>query len=277
MAEKQPSSLATQVVTSPFGLLAGATYPFRALALLLRNPGMWGYVLIPILLNLLVGIALYFGALVPGWQWIDSWVMRLPEWLVAIEWLLRIVLGGLLLLLLGIVLLQFGAILGSPWYGMLAERLEKQRLGATALPASGGLASAFQDIGRALMFELKKLFFAIAVGACLFLLGWLPVAGTAVVSIGGLSLAATLVCLDCLDACLGRRRLGFRTKLGWVVRSFPASASFAVVCWFLVSIPLLNLVTIPICVAAGTLFFCDRIWPKFANTPALNSHTDSSQ
>ena len=273
MADKQTSPLAVRVVTSPFGLLAGATYPFRALALLFRTPSLWGYVLVPILFNLLLGIGLYFGALLPGWHWIESFVTRLPEWLAALEWLLRIVMGGLLLLLLGIVLLQFGAILGSPWYGMLAERLEKHRIGADCLPESGGLTSAFQDIGRALLFELKKLLFAVTAGVLLFLLGWVPLAGAVIVSVGGIALASTLVCLDCLDACLERRRLGFRHKLGWVVRSFPASASFAVVCWFLVSIPLLNLVTIPICVTAGTLFFCDRIWPQFA----LNTRTGSNQ
>jgi len=33
----------------------------------------------------------------------------------------------------------------------------------------------------------------------------------------------------------------------------------------LVSIPLLNLLAIPLCMTAGTLFFCDRIWPaRFA-------------
>jgi CysZ protein len=41
----------------------------------------------------------------------------------------------------------------------------------------------------------------------------------------------------------------------------PASASFGFVCLALVSVPLINLLAIPVCVAAGTLFFCDRIQP----------------
>ena len=47
------------------------------------------------------------------------------------------------------------------------------------------------------------------------------------------------------------------------MEALPATASFGLVSLFLVSIPLLNLLTVPLCVASGTLFFCDRIWPKY--------------
>jgi CysZ protein len=87
--------------------------------------------------------------------------------------------------------------------------------------------------------------------------------GTVAATIGGVAIAAIIVCLDFLDAPLERRRLRFRRKLAIVLRALPASASFAVICLILISIPLLNLLAVPLCVASGTLFFCDRIWPKF--------------
>jgi CysZ protein len=34
----------------------------------------------------------------------------------------------------------------------------------------------------------------------------------------------------------------------------------------LVSIPLLNLLAVPLCVAAGTLFCCDRVLPQLSST-----------
>ena len=86
-----------------------------------------------------------------------------------------------------------------------------------------------------------------------------PGVGTVVSSIGSLMLTTTIVCLDFLDSCLERRRLGFRQKLGIVFKSLPASGSFGLVCLGLISIPLVNLVTIPLCVASGTLFICDRV------------------
>ena len=52
-----------------------------------------------------------------------------------------------------------------------------------------------------------------------------------------------------------------RARLGLIRRSLPASAGFGLVCLGLISIPLVNLLAIPLCVTAGTLFFCDQIWP----------------
>ncbi|MBE9031696.1 EI24 domain-containing protein, partial [filamentous cyanobacterium LEGE 11480] len=85
--------------------------------------------------------------------------------------------------------------------------------------------------------------------------------GTAIVAAGSLTLGACLTCLDFFDATMERRRLRFRQKLRLVRRSLPASAGFALVCFGLVNIPLINLVGIPLCVAAGSLFCCDRVLP----------------
>jgi CysZ protein len=120
-----------------------------------------------------------------------------------------------------------------------------------------------QDVLRALQFELKKLVLLITVGIACLVLNALPGLGSAIASIGGVTLAATLVCLDFLDAPLERRRLKFSRKLGLIYSNMPATASFGLTSLFLVSIPLLNLLTVPLCVASGTLFFCDRLWPKY--------------
>jgi CysZ protein len=112
------------------------------------------------------------------------------------------------------------------------------------------------------MFEVKKLILALGLSLILLLLNVVPVLGAIAASIGGIAIAATIVCLDFLDAPLERRRLRFSDKLKIAFGSLPASATFALVCLGLVSIPIVNFVTIPLCVSGGTLFFCDRIWPK---------------
>ena len=132
-----------------------------------------------------------------------------------------------------------------------------------------------RDISRVLLFELKKLVLVVGVGFPLLLLNLAPGIGTLAATVGGVMLAATIVCLDFLDAPLERRRLRFREKLGIVFGSLPASASFSMVCLGLVSIPLLNLLTIPLCVASGTLFFCDRIYPKLPKPPSVPNSKES--
>ncbi len=275
-----------------FGLLAGATYPFRALALFRRTPRLWSYVSIPILVNFFVGVVLYAGLVIFGWEsitnltlrltnWLDTLIVNLPAWLSFLDYLffgigflLHLLLVVGLLLLTGFLLVQFGVLLGAPWYGQLSEQLEELRTGQLPIVK----VNFVREIWRALLFELKKLVLVLGVGLLLLLLNFVPGIGTLAATIGGITLAATIVCLDFLDAPLERRRLRFREKLGVVLRSLPATASFSLVCLGLVSIPLLNLLTIPLCVASGTLFFCDRIGsnlPKPSLKPHRTNHKDA--
>jgi CysZ protein len=336
--------------------LEGATYPLRALRLFRQQPQLRQYVLLPIALNLVVGITLYAGLLFAGLQTIDALINEVPIWIanashlsaphlpalphLEIDWstwtklipswqvaapswlprlalphlalphltlpnlglpqvnlptfsptfsfpelvlpkitlpnwlielpafglglflgLIRLLLVVILLLLTGFILLQFGVLLGAPWYGKLSEELEKIQTGQLQTIE----ISPFQEINRAVLYELKKLTLTIAVGLLLLVCNFFPGVGTLVATAGGVSLTATLVCLDFLDAAVERRRLRFRQKLGLIRQTLPASAGFALVCLGLVSVPLINLLAIPICVAAGTLFACERILPLLSS------------
>jgi CysZ protein len=309
------------------GFIWGITYPLQALVLFQQHPKLRSYVLLPILVNLVVGITLYAGLLVAGFRIIDAllfdlshwlsglpapdlptptlptwsvalptwlsnsiawfqalphflsgwitgltsrlpnislpdispWLVQLPNWGAALLlWLIHTVLVIILFLVTGYILLQFGVLLGSPWYGKLSEELEVLKLGQLS-PTEASFGGAIQDISRAVLYELKKLVLIIGVGVPLLALNAFPGVGTAIATLGGIALAATLVCLDFLDAALERRRLRFREKLGFIAKTLPDSASFGLVCLGLVSIPFLNLLAIPVCVSAGTLFFCDRL------------------
>jgi CysZ protein len=258
---------------SGFGFLTGASYPFRTLVLFIRNPGLFSYIIVPIFLNIFLGIVFYFGLFFLGGQGIqdllgylinrlDAWLINLPSWLkfldyilVGLAWLLRFLLGLILFIVTGFLLAQFGVFLGAPWYGKLSEKLEEMQTGSLTIIEVG----IFKDIIRAILFELKKLFLLLTLGIPLFLLNFIPGLGTLIVTMGGITLTATLTCLDFLDSPLERRRLKFREKLKIIFQSLPASAGFSLVCLGLISVPLLNLLTIPLCVASGTIFVCDRV------------------
>ncbi len=262
-----------------FGTIAGATYPLKAIVVFWQNPRLWGYITIPILVNLVVAIVLYTGLFLFGWEitsdievsvssWLNQLISNLPSWLGVLEygilvliWLLRLLLTIILLIATGFILTQFGVLLGAPWYGQLSEELEKIRTGKVEIIE----VSIARDIGRAILYEVKKLVLTAIVGILLIIINLLPGIGTLVSGIGSFTLTAIIVCLDFLDSALERRRLKFRKKLAIVFSSLPASASFALVCLALISIPLINLFTIPLCVASGTLFVCDRVLPKLSS------------
>lgn len=336
---------------SPRSLILGAMYPLQALWLLFNAPQLRRYILLPILVNLLLGITIYAGLLfwglgaidallaslptwtaevshnvsdfttnlpktihlpdwhlsiptwhpslpdwnlsfldwfprmpnwhlnLPTWEihwpdWLPTWSIRWPNWVenlpmwgsAGFAWLLRLLLVTGLFLITGFIFLQFGVLLGSPWYGKLSEEIEKLQTGQAFIikvhPAI--------DISRAILYELKKLTLAIGIGIPLLLLNFFPGLGTAMATVGGIALASTIACMDFLDAAVERRRLQFRQKLEIVFRSLPASTSFGLVCLGLVSIPLVNLLAIPVCVAAGTLFFCDRVLPELQPSGKIN-------
>ena len=59
-------------VIGGFGAVSGATYPLRALGVFWQNPSLWGYIVIPIVLNCLIAIAIYSGLFFFGWELIDN-------------------------------------------------------------------------------------------------------------------------------------------------------------------------------------------------------------
>lgn len=238
--------------------LTGAAYPLRALNVLGRYPTFWKYIIIPVFLNMLAGATLYAGLLLAGFRMIDGLITGLPEWMALIAWVLRALLAVTLLIATGFILVRFGIVIGSPFYSRLSERLEEHLSGVAfdAPPPTGG--SVVRDVARALLFEIKKSLLALTIGASTLLLHLIPVVGSFLATAGGIALGATISCLDFLDPPLERRRLRFRDKLGYIWQGLPATAGFGLVCLGLVSIPLLNLFAIPLCITAGTLFFCDR-------------------
>ncbi|MEA5469797.1 EI24 domain-containing protein [Spirulina sp. 06S082] len=258
------------------GLIAGTTYPFRTLKIFWRSPSLLRFLIIPISINILVGILLYTSLLFPAWNGFDALTLSidmrvdrliadLPAWLgfldnviIGFTYLLRFLLLVGLFLVTGFFLLQFGTLLGAPWYGKLSEEMEKFRLGEAKTIEVG----LIRDLGRAILFEIKKLVLWLVIAIPLLLLNIIPWVGSFAIALLWIALTAAIAGLDFLDGPSERRRLKFRQKLGILIQTFPASASFSLVCCGLISIPFVNLFTVPLCVASGTLFWCDRVLPK---------------
>lgn len=241
--------------------LHGMSYPFRTLGLLLRTPSLWQYILVPLLINIALGVGLYLWLLPIGMRRIEVALAGLPAAAIFIP-VATFLFALLFLLIVGIILLWFGSLLGLPWYLRLSRKLEALR--GAAIPAQPfDLSGALQDIVHALGYELRKLLVLIGLGVPLFLLNFVPGIGTLIATAGGLCLMALIACLDFFDPVLSRYRLRFREKVRLVGALMPASGGFALISALMVFIPLLNLFSIPLGIASGTLLLTDYHWQRY--------------
>ncbi|MBC7882382.1 MAG: EI24 domain-containing protein [Anaerolineae bacterium] len=245
-----------QTLLSPF---VGSSYPFRAIALLWKHPRLWPYLVWPIVVNILVFAVLTFGLFFPGLQAIDHLFSQAQGWLLALEQLLRILFFLLLFFLNSLLLITIGISLGAPWYGTLSRVIEEivtQKV-VTEIPTK-----FWPELRRALGCAVGRLGIALIALVAILPLNLVPVIGPVLATVGNFLVGALLVSLDFLDAALDRRLLTFTQKLDYLKRYPALCAGFGVVSLPLSSIPLLNFITIPICVAAGTLLYCEVILPE---------------
>lgn len=259
------------------GFLKGFTYPLRTFTILRQMPELSTYIIIPLIINISLGILLYWQLLNLGngsfdairnyaQGWVDILNQQMPQvmpyllpLLKAIFFIYIWILRLLLLVIAGFVLSQVGGLLGSPWYSILSEKLETKLLGKLTMEEVG----LIKDIKRAIAFEVKKIVLLIISTMIGFAVNFIPGFGTILATSIGIGSTATLTCLDFFDPPLERRRLRFRRKLILIFQCLPLSAGFGLASLVWVSIPIVNLITIPFCVTAGTLFFCEEIYPRF--------------
>lgn len=229
--------------------MTGVGSLLAALDLLRRTPRLRRYVVVPILVNLAAGVLLYATLTSAALHLAD----RAAGDYEALGVLLKALIVIALFMVIGFLLARFGIVLGAPWYAKLSEEIERLRTG-TAPPSR----PALQDLGRAVAYEARKLTLVLAGSLALLALNIVPIAGQLAGTAGTFLLGAIVACLDFFDGPLERRGLSFRRKLGYVARKAPASLAFGLACAALVAIPVVNLLALPVCVTAGTIFVTDR-------------------
>ncbi len=242
--------------------MTGVSALIAALDLLRRTPRLRRYAAVPVLVNAIVGLILYATLVTAGLRLVDRLVGDAQEFGIVLKALVVIAL----FIVIGFLLARFGIVLGAPWYAKLSEEVELLRTGEPP-PAR----PALQDLSRAIAYEVRKL--ALVAGASLALLAinLVPIAGQLIGTGGGLLLGATIACLDFFDGPLERSGLSFRAKLGYITRTAPASLAFGLACAALIAIPVVNLLCLPICVTAGTIFVTDR---QIARSVPLREHDE---
>ncbi len=225
---------------------------------LVYSRGLRRYVFLPILANLVVyaGMLAYVLAHFSGW--LEGWMAMVPAWL---DWLSWLIWPLFLLSLVVIVFFTFTLVthlIAAPFYGFLAEKVEREVTGRAPLDDRGLLRAGVDAMGR----ELIKLGYILPRLAVLLVISWIPVVNLVAPLLWALFSAWTMAItyldypMDNNQVTFGdmRRRLAARR---WPTLSYGGWVTL--ITW----LPLANLFLLPGAVAAAVLMW-DRHYRDLA-------------
>ncbi|WP_369742496.1 sulfate transporter CysZ [Pseudidiomarina sp. PP-1MA] len=231
----------------------GASYVARGFELAFQ-PGVRRYVLIPLIINILLfSVAIYatFHYTSIGVTQLVAW---LPEWLRWLEILLwpLIVIG--VVLIFALTFTSVANIIASPFNSLLAEKVEYKLTGI--VPVDGGVSGMIKDIPRIIGREFQKIIYfiprALAFG---LLLLFVPIIGQVLWFL----FSGWMMTIQYADYPFDNHKISFKAMRQELGARQGKSLSFGCIVAFLATIPLVNLIMIPVAVCGATALWVDHI------------------
>lgn len=246
------------------GLISGLLYPLRGARLVFRDhPELKRYWVPPLTIAAIAMVAAIWLVLDHRSEWIAMvWpiaptqggivgtLLRASYWVVG--WVVTFVALGL-----GLVAAMFSAqVVGAPFHDALSEAVELIQSGEK--PRATTLGALLRDAMRSVQLAFLKLLVFAGLLIPLWLLSLtVPVVGPVLYVGLGFALTIAFLALDHTDWAATRHGLSVRERVA-LLRAHPgAMLAFGTCAWFMLFIPVVNLLLTPAAVAGGTLLFLD--------------------
>ena len=245
-------------------LLRGGRYLFAGFSLI-GEAGLRRYVAIPLLINVLVFVGLFW--LATGWfsDWMASfaWLNPDPEsWLATLIgpllFLLKLLFGAALLLMFAFSFSLVANLLAAPFNSLLAERVEAHLRGRPLGEAPDSLRHVITSIPKVLRSELGKLLYMLVRLLPILLLYLIPGVNLLAPFVA-FAFGAWMLSLEYLDYPMGNHGFLFRDIRNTVKRRRSAALGFGSAVTVMTTIPLLNLIAMPVAVAGATKLWVERL------------------
>lgn len=224
------------------------------------QPGIRRFVALPLLMNiLLIGGALLFLFNHLG-DWIDSWMAQIPEML---SWLSYILWPILVLTILATFTYFFSTIanfIAAPFNGLLAEQLEAKLTGKKLSDQS--VMNLLKDTPRILGREWRKLMYYLPKAIGLLILLFIPALGQTVGPILWFIFAAWMMAIQYCDYPFDNHKVSFHDMKQDLKSNQTKSYGFGMLVSIFTTIPILNLVVMPIAVCGATAMWVDEYREK---------------
>jgi CysZ protein len=241
----------------PTHAITGARYLLRGFGLI-NQPGIRLFAAVPLLITLLVFAVLiglgvgYFSSLM------DSLLPSGDAWWVT---LLRAVLWPLfalaMMLLWYFTFTLVANLIGAPFNGLLAEKVEAHLRGRP-LSDTGGLTDAIKDLLPSMLNELRKFAYYLLWAVPLLILFAIPAVNLAAPLLWGLFMAWMLA-LEYTAYPMENHRIRFRDARRALVAKRGLSLGFGAAVMGLMLVPVLNLLVMPAAVAGATALWVERL------------------
>lgn len=215
-------------------------------------------VIIPLIINILLFSAVTWVAGIWVGDWLNWLTATVPEWLQWLAWIIWLLFVLLVLVVYAFTFTLFANLIGSPFYGIIAERvIAMQRGDSEQIPQTLTmlLAIARDSFLRELQILAYLLPRTIGVLLVTFIISFIPIINIAAPLIAG-SWAAWTLAIQYFDYPADADQVAFREarqmagKQRWLSLGFGFSALGAA------AIPVLNLLLLPATVIGGTLLWC---------------------
>jgi CysZ protein len=232
--------------------LHGGIYFLRGFKLIFR-PGIRGYMLVPLFINVLV----FTGLIYLGADQLQSLLeAMLPDWLDWLKWLL-LPIFLLAALLVGFFTFNLVAnLISAPFNGLLAEAVERQLTGKS-LP-EGGWRKLINDLGKTLVSELRKLGYIVVRAIPILVLMPFPVVNV-VASLLWILFSAWMLAVTYADYPMANHGIGFPEQRGLLARRRMLSLGFGASVMAALAVPILNFLVIPCAVAGATAMWVEEL------------------
>ncbi|WP_203142305.1 sulfate transporter CysZ [Marinobacter mangrovi] len=222
---------------------------------LIRRPGLRLFVIIPIVLNIILFAALFyfmahgFSALIAmAMGWLPDW-----NWLQSLDWLFWLLYGVVILLMMAYGFVIVANLIGSPFYGYLAELTEKELTGQE-VAVDGGWAQIIKDIPRALWREVQKILYYLPRAILLLVLGLVPVVNL-VSAVLWFLFNSWMMALQYVDYPADNHRVSFGNLRRMLAAKRLSAMGFGLPVALAAMVPVLNLFVVPAAVCGATAYW----------------------
>lgn len=248
LTQFEPLDLSRMGSARPEQFVGGMKVPLSAALFLVRHKGLWPLAAVPAAISFGLFVVLGVFLLWTVGPLLESMWAKPDGLFVLLWWTLKILMYPLAIIALYFLTLMISAIVASPANDALAARVEA--LAGQTVPPHEGV-----DVRGALRGALQaaaNLLISGAIMVPLVLLNLIPVAGGIAATVLGWLVASFFVALDYTDWTLERRQFGWRSKWKAVWENRWLALGFGLGASFLMWIPIVNFLCMPIAVIGGT-------------------------